>query len=460
MISFKLKELCDRASGSLEGSDLEVRQVSTDSRDCKGALFVALKGERFDGHDFVRKAIDNGAAAVAVQENFSQDSLDSQVPVLHCRDTLRLYGLCGALVREKCPAKVVSLTGSCGKTTVKEFTASMLSTLGKTLATEGNFNNDVGVPKTLLRLTEDTDYAVIEQGASHLQDIARTCEFVKAQVALINNVGKAHIEGFGSSEGVYKGKSEILDDVLSRGGLGIVPTDSEWYERWRSDYATAFSNGRIFTFGTKSDAYVRVSEIRSQNGKLSFALNLPHSSFAVGLKLLGAHNALNAAAAACLTLVASGQESAVKSGILNCQVKDGRLKALPFEHFMLIDDAYNASFNAVMAALDTLSTQQGSRVMIFGDMGELGAEEEDLHRKVGEHARGLVDELLCVGRLSELSAKAMGQKARHFADKSELYAYLDELLERTPYATFLVKGSHAMHMDEVIAYLKSKGEQS
>ncbi len=458
MISFRLSELCRNQEGSLSGEDLRVDAVSTDSRSCSGALFVALKGERFDGHDFVHKALENGAVALGVSSEFKGELPDS-IPVVRCKDTLRLYGLCGQTVREKSRARVVSLTGSCGKTTVKEFTRSMLSQLGNTLATEGNFNNDVGVPKTLLNLTDRTEYAVIEQGASHPQDLRRTCEFVKAEVALINNVGGAHIEGFGSYEGVYLGKSEILDDVLSRGGLGIVPHDSEWYERWRSDYATAFSQGRILTFGSSNDCFVQVSEVRSGADRLSFVLRLPESSFAIGLKLIGAHNALNAAAAASLTLACGGTETAVKNGLLNCEVTEGRLKSELYQNFKLIDDAYNASFNAVVAALDTLSGQPGYRVMIFGDMGELGDAKETLHRKVGEHARGLVDEFLTVGTLSQLSSEACGEQSRHFADKKSLCAYLGELVRDRGYCTFLVKGSHAMHMEEVISALRELGER-
>ena len=193
MIDFKLSEVLSLDSATLEGEDLNIKAVSTDSRNCQGALFIALVGEKFDGHDFVAKAIENGAVAVAVSRE-----IKVSVPCVKCADTLRFLGLCALVVRRKCQAKVVSLTGSCGKTTVKEYTASILSLCGNTIATAGNFNNDVGVPLTLLRLDRNTEYAVIEQGASHPLDIKRTCEFVQAQVALINNVGGAHLEGFGS----------------------------------------------------------------------------------------------------------------------------------------------------------------------------------------------------------------------------------------------------------------------
>ena len=226
MIPFYLSELARKAQGTLSGEDIEVASVTTDSRNCPpGSLFIALKGEKFDAHDFLEKAVLSGAAALGVSlgGNFS-------VPCVKCADTLRLLGLAGLLVREKCPAKIGAVTGSCGKTTVKEMAYSILKQGFNAMCTNGNFNNDVGVPLTLLRLDEKLDYAIIEQGASHKEDIKRTSEFVQADAAVITNVGQAHIEGFGSAYGVYKGKSEILDSVLARGGIGIVPSCSQWIE--------------------------------------------------------------------------------------------------------------------------------------------------------------------------------------------------------------------------------------
>ena len=236
MIAFAIHELLRLAQGELhigtkaaqEGMDRNqvIEFVSTSSKDINNdkTLFVPLKGERFDAHDFIGDAISNGAKIIASSRSMDElkaslgddaSKLD-EVMVLECKDTLRLLGLTGQIVRCKAKALVCAITGSCGKTTVKEMTASILSELGKTLYTEGNFNNDVGVPLTLRRLDDSYDFAVIEQGASHLGDIERTCEFVKAQYALITNVGEAHIMGFGSREGVYKGKSEILDSLFDR----------------------------------------------------------------------------------------------------------------------------------------------------------------------------------------------------------------------------------------------------
>lgn len=462
MIPFKLRELCASAKGSLSGDDLTVNAVATDSRKTAGALFIALKGERFDGHDFLDKAIAGGAVALGVSREPDKSILDlcsqRHISVLRCADTLRLLGLSGKIVRDKSRAHVVSLTGSCGKTTVKELTALILSKKGRTLATAGNFNNDIGVPLTLLNLEQDTEFAVIEQGASHPQDIARTCEFVGSEVALINNAGSAHIEGFGSLRGVYLGKSEILQDVFSRGGIGIVPSDSNWIDDWKSDFNSQLREGRLLTFGSSEDDFVTVSGIKTTLDGVSCKIKAQGYEFSVTLPLLGAHNAMNAAAACALALKAGADVSMLKDGLLSYKPMAGRLCVKKFSGFTLIDDAYNASFNSVIAALDVLSQCEGRRVFIFGDMGELGSEAVSLHEKVGVHARHCVDELWCLGSLSEHTCKAFGAGAVHFASHEELIKVALDLASSSSYASFLVKGSHAMHMDLVNNALIKSGE--
>ncbi len=227
MIKFKLSELAALAGAVLHGRDLDIESVSTASGDIGSAgLFIALKGERHDAHAFIPDALSHGAVALGVERG------SYAVPYLTAADTLSLLGAAGLLVRSKCPARIGAVTGSCGKTTTKEMAHSILSQCGRSMATAGNFNNDVGVPLTLLRLSRDLDSAVIEQGASHLGDIARTAAFVRPEAALITTVGRAHIEGFGSFEGVYRGKSEILDDLFSRDGIGIVPGSGVSYPQW------------------------------------------------------------------------------------------------------------------------------------------------------------------------------------------------------------------------------------
>lgn len=453
MIDFKLSEVASLALATLIGQDLIISKVSTDSRNCAGALFIALKGEKFDGHDFIDKAIANGAVAVALSAD-----RPLSVPKVICNDTLRFLGLCGLCVRRKSQAFVVSLTGSCGKTTVKEYTNSILSLKGKSIATNGNFNNDVGVPLTLLRLQRDTDFAVIEQGASHPLDIARTSEFVESKVALINNVGIAHLEGFITQEGIYKGKSEILDNVYVRRGIGIVCADSPWYKNWCCDYAQEKAEGRLWSFGFSQAADVRIANLKVALDKLNFDLFIRGQSAHIELPVTGEHNALNAAAAASLAMSAGASLEEIRQGLNQSKNLSGRLSLKDYGSFTLIDDAYNASFNAVIAALKTLSLCKGHRVFIFGDMGELGRQAEDLHSQVGEFAANYVDEMLCVGSLSTFSVNACGDKAKHFNCHEDLVKYALGLMDST-YCSFLVKGSHAMHMQTISEEIIAHGEK-
>lgn len=458
MISFSLSELATVGNYILKGQDLEVNAVSTDSRKCKNALFVALKGENFDGHDYIEKAVEGGAVAV-VSSKVLPESITDRVSVVLCDNTLKALGYCGFLVRRKSRAKVASLTGSCGKTTVKEFSHAILSLCGNCICTQGNFNNDVGVPLTLMSITENTDYAVVEQGASHLFDIAHTCEFVKADTAVINNVGEAHIEGFGSYDGVYRGKSQILDDVLSRGGRAAVPSDSKYFERWKSEYASAFRNGSLVSFGTHDFDFVQFSCVKESLSGIEFNLRSPLKDYKIRMNVLGAHNASNAAAASALALMTGASESVLKEGLESVSSMQGRLCAHNFKRMSVIDDAYNASFNACISAVDTLSLYKGHRVFIFGDMGELGNASVELHEKLGLHAAQKVDETLCVGPLSKNTSSSAGVSGKHFNCHSDLVQYARDLLDKYPYVSFLVKGSHSMHMDTISKELIALGEQ-
>ena len=452
MISFRLSELARRCAGQLRGPDLCVERVSTDSRECAGALFVPLRGERFDGHDFIADALGHGAVAVLTQRQLQS----VPVPQLQVDDTLHALGCCGQLVRERCPARLCSVTGSCGKTTVKEMTAAICRRRGRTVCTQGNFNNDVGVPLTLLRLEADTQYAVIEQGASHLQDLERTCRFVASRLGLITNAGLAHIEGFGSRRNVYRGKSELLEAVFAApGGVGIVSADSEYFDDWRRDYADQEAQGRLLSFGRSPQATVRADDLVQQGAELSFTLSCGAQQARVRLQALGVHNAVNAAAAAALALQLGLSMDEVRCGLEDWRAVEGRLSVVRSTPFVLIDDAYNASYNAVMSAIDTLAEFPGYRVLVFADMQELGDEAAAAHAEVGRHAAESLDEVLCYGELAALSAREAGPRGRHFQKLADLiqYARLELLAKHGHNLTILVKGSHAMGLRQVVESL-------
>lgn len=506
MIAFTLAQLaafapCEVLAGNavkLPVEQVTITHVSTSSQEIgENCLFIPLKGERFDAHKFIADALSRGAVACAThlseeeilallspEEQERYHKWREQAYLLKCTDTLRLLGRCGELVRNQSPALIGAITGSCGKTSAKEMTAAILSHCGSTLYTAGNFNNDVGVPLTLLRLDEKQPFAIIEQGASHLQDIARTAEFVAADYALITNVGEAHILGFGSREGVYKGKSEILDHLFTlhpvdkseqsptaalkrEVGFGIVPADSLWWPRWQEDYAEAVQHGKLLSFGESEQATMQVSHIVEQGEKLSFHLHCHDERFPLDgdfcLQMLGRHNALNAAGAALLSLVMGANAEAVQLGLNSSQLISGRLTPEHYGQLTVIDDAYNASFNAVLAAVDTLSKQQGVRILVLGDMGELGDAEIELHEQVGAYAAGKIDWLVCIGPLSQYCVEAMGHKACHFLKHEDLLAVLEahvsECLDAGKEVCCLVKGSHAMHMEKVVSALQELGKK-
>ena len=484
MISFTLAQLARLAR--ITGDNTKIDAVTTNSKQIgPNCLFVPLKGARFDGHDFIADAIASGAVAYASSQ---EPSVSGAVKVA-CPDTLRLLGKCGQLVRRQSNALVAAITGSCGKTTVKEMTAAILSQCGPTLYTHGNYNNDVGVPLTLLELTSEHQYAVIEQGASHLLDIARTAEFVESDFALITNVGAAHIEGFGSQAGVYQGKSEILANLFSRfaelnhdgglprgRGIGIVPADSPWWPHWQSDFATHFKQGQLLSFGEAADATMRVSNISAEGTRLSFTLSCTEPGLELNehitLNTLGRHNAINAAGAALLARVMGASPEHIVAGLSQSTGLSGRLTPQTFAcGLTVIDDAYNASFNAVLAALATLEQCEGFRIMVFGDMGELGAEAAELHYQVGKAALERVDAFLALGPLSQEAMHAIEQagmtpllaQSSHSASHEVLLARLTALIKaqltQGHKVTCLVKGSHAMHMDQIVTALQQLGAE-
>lgn len=488
----------DIATEGTLGADVVIEHVSTSSCDIvRGkTLFIPLKGERFDGHNFILDALRAGACAIASaqsqeqlcaamtkeqQEEYWQ--LRQHVSVFFCSDTLRFLGLCGQLVRRKSKVVIGAITGSCGKTTVKEMSAHILEQGAKTIFTSGNFNNDVGVPLTLLRLTDDQPYAIVEQGASHLQDISRTAEFVESDYVLITNVGDAHILGFGSHEGVYKGKSEILDNLYARyfvgqeqfvhsprgdrlAGIAVVPVDSEWWPRWQEDYAAALQAGKLLSFGESSEATLQVTDIAENAECISFHLHCHDPRYSLDddfiLQMLGRHNAVNAAGAALLALIMGASAAEIKSGLQDVHLIKGRLTPQHFGHLTIIDDAYNASFNAVLAAIDTLNKQPGLRVLVLGDMGELGSDEIALHEAVGKYAQNKIDLLLCIGPLSQYCVSAMGHQACHFVRHSDLIQVLQarvgEILATRQRVCCLIKGSHAMHMEQEVTALQELGK--
>jgi UDP-N-acetylmuramoyl-tripeptide--D-alanyl-D-alanine ligase len=435
--------------GRLIGDDAHYNSVTTDSRgNCHGRLFVALRGERFDGHEFVAAALANGAVGAIVDH-----PVDSPLAQIIVDDTRLALGRLAAAWRDRIDARVIAITGSNGKTTVKEMTAAILSVQGETRATEGNLNNDIGMPLTLLSARAER-YLILEMGANHHGEIGYMTDIARPDVALITNAGRAHLEGFGSVEGVAHAKGEIARG-LPRDGTFVVMDDVPWTPLWRQ-----LADGRsVLTFGTGPHADVRadeeaVSQIWNADGfRTRFTAFVNGTAVEIALPLTGSHNVRNALAAIAGTTALGADLDSVRTGLermvpvrRRLQPRRTRLDA------RLLDDTYNANPDSLAAAVSVLTGltpgTAGRHLLVLGDFGELGPDAGDVHRQMGVSARsGGIDALYAVGPLSAEAVAGFGERGRHFRDQQSLIDALEA--EHSAADLLLVKGSRASSMDRV-----------
>ncbi|MDH5361526.1 MAG: UDP-N-acetylmuramoyl-tripeptide--D-alanyl-D-alanine ligase, partial [Gammaproteobacteria bacterium] len=444
-----LSELANEIGGRLHGSDTSFRGVSTDTRSITpGSLFVALRGERFDAHDYIVQAAEQGAAAVMVGH-----IVETDLPQLVVDDTRLGLGRLAAAWRARFQLPLVAVTGSNGKTTVKEMLASILGATGDAvLATAGNFNNDIGMPLTLLRLQAQHQAAVIEMGANHHGEIDYLTHLARPTVALITNAGQAHLEGFGSVEGVSRAKGEIYAGLVAD-GTAVINADDDYAGYWLS----LNTKRQCITFGLNSDADVR-AEIENENGVQCLSLHTPLGDCLIHLQLPGRHNVLNALAATAAAIAAGADLQMVRQGLESVAAVNGRLRLRPgLQGAIVIDDTYNANPSSLAVGLEVLTARAGRRILVLGDMGELGPEAEAMHREMGELARKMgVDALYTSGELSRSAVQSFGDNAVHFDNKENLISALKEQLGEG--VTLLVKGSRRMRMEEVVAALITDAE--
>lgn len=445
---WNVHDLVDSLSAETQQNiDVIFNHVSTDTRNIQpGDIFVCLKGEHFDAHEFVAYAREKGAVA-AIVEHFVEDEL----PQLKVASTLTALGQLGALNRQRFQGQMVAVTGSSGKTTVKEMLAAMFARKGPTLATLGNLNNEIGMPLTLLRLDDTHQYAVIEMGASGAGEIARMVSFAQPKVAILNNAFAAHIEGFGSLEGVVKAKAEIYQG-LPKDGVGIVNLDDPhapyWIEKLKQQQS------RYMTFSLNStDADVWASDLGEDGrGCGSCVLHYQQQTIAVQLNLLGQHNIANAVAATCAWIAMGMRFTDAKAGLEDCVAVKGRMKPSLLGSVLIIDDSYNANPEAMKAAIDYLAKRQNRSLLVLGDMAELGEDAEQLHESIGRYAAQMgITRLRVCGPLMKKAAEAAqeeGMDARYFSSQSELIDSLQQELTETD--TLLVKGSRSAGMDRVV----------
>lgn len=450
MTRMSLTETATLLRGELSGTDASFAAVSTDTRRLQpGDLFIALRGANHDGHDFVRVARDRGACAALVSR-----LLDTDLAQIRVDDTRLALGRLAAVWRSRFHNPLLALTGSNGKTTVKEMIAAILRSRGPVLATQGNLNNDIGVPLTLLRLNEEFEYAVVEMGASHLGEIAYLTRLARPDVALVNNAGPAHLEGFGSIDGVARGKGEIFQG-LAPNGIAIINRDDRYADYW----AEKADGNRVIDFGLDRPARVSGRLLDGQHNCLR--LRAFDQTVDIQLPLPGRHNARNALAAAAAGLAIGASLADVRAGLEGMQGVSGRLQHLKGPRgSVLINDAYNANPASLAAALNVVAAYQGDKWLVLGDMGELGPQTEALHTQAGEQARQSgFQRLYSLGEYSRRAAAAFGAGAVHCETVEALVQELGSALrEAGGEATLLIKGSRSMRMERVIQGLMAVPE--
>jgi UDP-N-acetylmuramoyl-tripeptide--D-alanyl-D-alanine ligase len=448
VIRMSLSQVAAALDGRLLGGDASFTAVSTDSRHlAPGELFVALTGPRFDGNDYVGQAAVHGAVAAVVSR-----PVDVAMPCLLVPDTRIALGRLAASWRAACPARVVAVTGSNGKTTLKEMIAAILRERGPVLSTVGNLNNDVGVPLTLLRL-QDEPYAVIEMGANHLGEIRYLSELARPDVAVLNNAGRAHLEGFGTEENIARGKAEIVTGLQPRGTF-VYNADSSWAPLWRD--LAAGRNCLTFGIGAAADVTSPGSarlDWTDRGFRNRFTLRAGEGTVEAELALAGAHNRSNALAAAAAALAVGCTLEQIRDGLARVEPIRGRLEPLHRgDGAWVIDDSYNANPDSVAAAIAVLGAAAGRKLLVLGDLAELGPETAALHARIGTQARSAgLDALYTVGAASEAASRSFGTGASHFADQPALIDALRRVVGAGD--VVLVKGSRSAGMEKVVAAL-------
>ncbi len=436
-----------------DAQNLEIDSVGTDSRHIiKNQLFVAIKGENFDGNQFAEAAIKQGAAAVLVS-----DAQIKASPAIVVDDTRLALGQLARFWRNQFEMPLIAITGSNGKTTTKEMLTAILGVTTKepkkVHATLGNLNNDIGMPLTLLQLRKQHEYAVIEMGMNHLGEIDYLTRIAQPNVALINNAGTAHIGELGSRDNIAKAKAEIFNG-LHANGVAVINADDAFFEFWQSLNA----GKKIITFGSDKPADVTATYAEI-DGLSHVQLTTPTGTVKFKLNLLGKHNISNALAASAAAVALGIANQDIANGLQSMQAIHGRLERHSgFNGALLIDDTYNANPDSMRAAIDVLAAMNTRTVFVMADMGELGADAAKMHAEIGRYAKqkGIAN-LLAFGALSIEAANSFGADAQHFLTLEDVIVKAKNLMQKN--VTVLVKGSRFMRMERVVEKLTLKNQQ-
>lgn len=445
MSAMSLSQIARETGGQLTG-DARIASISTDSRAIEpGDLFVALVGDTFDGNEFVAQVAEAGAAAAVVSEPNV-----AAVPQLVVADTRLALGQIARINRRQFSGPLIALTGSAGKTTCKEMIAGILSECGEVLATEGNLNNEIGVPLTLLRLEPRHEFAVVEMGASRADDIHYLTQFAEPTIALLTNAMAAHMDGFGDLQTVADTKGQILESVADH-GVAIINIDDEFASQWQRQAGNA-TQITVSLLNDDADFYAKDIQLSAGGDQVIaatlFTLCTPAGSVVIRLNMLGQHNVRNAVAAAATAVAAGADLQQVKHGLEAVLPVKGRLQVHQLDGQVLIDDSYNANPQAVKAAIDVLAECKGSRCLVLGTMGEQGANAQQVHNDVVAYAeqRG-INQLYMVG---EFAAQATHQFGQAFFSMDDLLATISTGITAD---AVLVKGSRSAGMERAVQAL-------
>ncbi|MBR5598008.1 MAG: UDP-N-acetylmuramoyl-tripeptide--D-alanyl-D-alanine ligase [Lachnospiraceae bacterium] len=456
MKNLTIQKICKACDGTLYGTEWvkdetkEALGVVLDSRLLQeGFVFVATKGEKVDGHKFIPSVFEKGAMAVICEE------VPTVItgPCIQVEDSFVALKKLAAFYREQLDITVVGITGSVGKTSTKEFVAGVLSTKYRVWKTQGNFNNEVGLPLTVLQLRDEHEIAVLEMGISDFGEMHRLSEIAKPDICVLTNIGQCHLEFLGDRDGVLKAKSEIFDFMNPEGMIFVNGDDDKLItlkETWKE---------RLVTFGREeNNDVIACNEV--SKGLLGSTLDMVGmvDISKVQIPLPGEHMVLNALAAAAVAKHLQLSKEEILEGVKNVKAVSGRSNIIPYENFVLIDDCYNANPVSMKAAIDLLQSANGRKIAVLGDMFELGEDEQMLHYEVGSYAKGKIDFLICIGNLAEhiyeggVEDKADSMSLLYLPEKEDVYQHLQEIIQ--PQDTILLKASHGMGFADIVAWFE------
>ena len=433
-------------NGALQGDNTSFAGVSTDSRKInRGELFIALRGDVFDGHGFIATAKERGAVAAVVDAAGAASLQECGLSLLAVADTRLALGALAAAWRSRFSLPVIAVTGSNGKTTTKEMIASILKSAygDAVLVTQGNFNNDIGLPLTLLNLDASHRAAIIEMGMNHPGEIAYLARIARPSVALVTNAQRAHLEGMGTIEMIATEKGSVFVE-LDPQGVAVFLADDQWAALWRKQCA----DRRIMNYSFEHPADV-TGRYLTHGLENQLEISVGGEQIEVSLALPGAHNARNALGAATVAVAAGIPLLAVRDGLNTFEGIKGRLQRRPgLNGAVLLDDTYNANPDSVRPGIDVLAATVGKKVLVLGDMGEIGDMTGQFHDEVGGYAKSQgIDLLLALGESSALAVHNFGSGGQHFKKVESLIDALSS--ELTPETTVLIKGSRFMRMERV-----------